>query len=66
MDNTSSPLTAEHCQCLDTILHSSPQALATAQKCTDCGLDMTDQMNTLKAQMDTAARLKAKFFPYQS
>jgi hypothetical protein len=65
MNASASPLSAEHCKCLDQILAATPMALEVAQKCTDCGLDMSDQIAALKSQQETAAKLKATFFPYQ-
>lgn len=60
------PLTDEHCKCLNKVLESMPTAFDLAQACIDCGWDVTDLVDTLRAQKKMAETAKAKFFPERS
>ena len=57
------PLNHTHCDCLNKVLESIPQALQLVQACKDCGLDVSEFEQQFQQQLEMAQKLKAKFFP---
>lgn len=62
-DQSNSPLTDEHCECLDRVISRSNQLLTLAQQCKDCGWDVSAPIEALQEQLQRARLTKAKFFP---
>lgn len=61
--NANSPLTDEHCACLDSVLDSIIKTRDLLRKCKDCGLDVSKAEEETNEQERLARKLKANFFP---
>lgn len=57
------PLTAQHCSDMDTVLGICPHIRDTLNAMQECGLDCTEQLQTLDAQQEIASKIKQKFNP---
>lgn len=60
-----SPLTQEHCDCLNRVIERTQSAIDLAQQCSDCGWDTSAVQEALQEQLDMARKAKANFFPGQ-